>query len=346
MTFKQHGKERRMRTPLAGLILGLLLIPLPALAEGKVPVTVDTFVRAEADRYFKARADRGCFGVLCHDRMPTRVEDQEVIRANRDTPYSVGIFDLTAPLTLVKPDIGDRFQSILVLNEDHYIVQTIYDPGTYVLTEDSVGSRYVQITVRTFVDPNDPADIAALHAAQDAVTVTQASPGSFEVPVWDQDSLTGLRNAILSLAPWVPDSKRMFGARDEVDPVRHLIGTAGGYAGNREADAIYLNVIPERNDGQTPYTLTLGAVPVDGFWSVIVYNKDGFFEPPEDAISVNSVTAQKEADGRTVIRFGGDPVLPNHLRIMPGWTYMVRLYRPRPEVLDGSWHFPQAVAAE
>jgi hypothetical protein len=27
---------------------------------------------------------------------------------------------------------------------------------------------------------------------------------------------------------------------------------------------------------------------------------------------------------------------------MKGWNYIVRLYRPRPEVLDGSWTFPEA----
>jgi hypothetical protein len=28
---------------------------------------------------------------------------------------------------------------------------------------------------------------------------------------------------------------------------------------------------------------------------------------------------------------------------MPGWNYIVRLYRPRAEVLDGRWTFPKAV---
>jgi hypothetical protein len=27
---------------------------------------------------------------------------------------------------------------------------------------------------------------------------------------------------------------------------------------------------------------------------------------------------------------------------MPGWNYMVRLYRPRTEILNGKWTFPQA----
>lgn len=41
--------------------------------------------------------------------------------------------------------------------------------------------------------------------------------------------------------------------------------------------------------------------------------------------------------------FGGDPSqTPNCLPIVPGWNYMVRLYRPREEILDGTWKFPEA----
>jgi hypothetical protein len=27
---------------------------------------------------------------------------------------------------------------------------------------------------------------------------------------------------------------------------------------------------------------------------------------------------------------------------MPGWNYIVRLYRPRAQILDGTWKFPEA----
>lgn len=100
------------------------------------------------------------------------------------------------------------------------------------------------------------------------------------------------------------------------------------------------------NDGATPHSLTVGAVPVDGFWSITVYNKDGYFEAPESAISVNNVTAKKNKDGSVTVHFGGDPKAPNYLRIMPGWNYTVRLYRPRAEILNGGWIFPDAVPAQ
>jgi hypothetical protein len=64
---------------------------------------------------------------------------------------------------------------------------------------------------------------------------------------------------------------------------------------------------------------------------------------PYDAYSVNNLTAKRGADGSIVVQFGGcDGKIPNCLPITPGWNYMVRFYRPRAEILNGSWTFPQA----
>ena len=91
------------------------------------------------------------------------------------------------------------------------------------------------------------------------------------------------------------------------DPVRRLIGTAMAYGGNPEKDALYLNVTPSKNDGKTVHRLTInGEVPVDGFWSIIVYNDKGYLEPnPYNAYSLNSITAKKRADGSIIIQLGG-----------------------------------------
>jgi len=176
--------------------------------------------------------------------------------------------------------------------------------------------------------------------------VKQKSPGSFSVPNWDQDSLSKVRRAILGLGPYVSDSSRMFGDVGETEPVRHLVGTAGGFGGNRTQDAIYLNVTPEKNDGTIPYTLTVEDVPVDGFWSISLYNADGYFEKNDaNAYSFNNITARKDSDGGVMIHFGGDPKQSNYLPIMKGWNYTVRLYRPRKEILSGAWKFPTATPA-
>jgi hypothetical protein len=136
----------------------------------------------------------------------------------------------------------------------------------------------------------------------------------------------------------------MFGAKSEVDPVRHLLGAASGWGGNPDKDAVYLNIVPKQNDGNTVYRLTVKDVPVDGFWSVSVYNERGFFEKNEaNAYAINNVTAKKNGDGSVTILFGGfDGKTSNCLPVPPGWNYMVRLYRPRKEILDGTWKFPAA----
>jgi hypothetical protein len=136
----------------------------------------------------------------------------------------------------------------------------------------------------------------------------------------------------------------MFGRPDQVDPVRHLIGTATGWGGNNEHDAFYAFAYPKHNDGETIYRLTLRDLPIDSWWGVSVYNAEGYFEKNDrDIYTINSVNAVADDDGAYTVQFGGDPDnAANCLPIFPNWNYAVRLYRPRKEVIDGSWTLPEA----
>lgn len=102
-------------------------------------------------------------------------------------------------------------------------------------------------------------------------------------------------------------------------------------------------ITPKNNDGTGIYKLTVKEVPVDGFWSISVYNAQGYFEKnPYNAYSLNNITGKKNADGSITVQFSGaDGKTPNCLPIMPGWNYLVRLYRPRAEVRDGTYKFPE-----
>ena len=113
------------------------------------------------------------------------------------------------------------------------------------------------------------------------------------------------------------------GPKGQVDPIRHLIVTAGGWGANPDKDASYASVDP-KSDGKTVFKLN---VPVDGFWSITVYNAKGYFEKnPYDAYSVNNITARKNADGGVTIQFGGcDGKIPNCLPVTGGWNYVVRM---------------------
>lgn len=324
----------------------LLFVVSPALAKSTVPVTVDNFTRAESDLYMSKNVNEVGLGKFQHIRSPTEIDKQMVIRMNRDTLYSSAVFDLDAgPATITMPEAGKRFMSMQVITEDHYVPAVFYGPGSHILSKDEVGARYVMVAVRTLVDPSDPKDLDQVHALQDAIKVEQASPGQFEIPNWDQTSQKQVRDALLLLAAHTGGFKDAFGAEGSVDPVRHLIGTAAGWGGNPDKDATYLSYNPPKNDGNSVYKLTVpGNVPVDGFWSISLYNKEGYFQKNDlNAYSLNNITAKKSADGSIAVQFGGcDGKIPNCLPTMPGWNYTVRLYRPHQEILDGTWKFPEA----
>jgi hypothetical protein len=346
---EENAAMRNFRTEIcaASLLAATSSVALAQSPSGTaVPVTVDNYNRAQSDVYFGQTVKAGAFGKFVHGRELAPIDRRLIIRPNRDTLYSLAVFDFDAgPLTVTLPDAGKRYMVMQVANEDQYTPAVFYGAGSHTLTKEGIGTRYGMVVVRMLVDPANPQDFQQIHALQDALTVSQQSPGIFEIPNWDQASLEKVHTALLQLGETISDTRRMFGAAEhQVDPVRHLVGTALVWGGLPEKDALYLPVTPARNDGVTIHKLTVKDVPVDGFWSITVYNADGYLEPNQyNAYAVNNITAKKGSDGSVAIQFGGcDGETPNCLPIMKDWNYTVRLFRPRPEILDGTWRFPEA----
>ena len=182
-----------------------------------VPVTVDNFIRAESDLYFRGNPERQRLRSesYLHRREPARIDNQTVIRLNRDTLYSSAVFDLDAgPVTITLPDAGKRFMSMQVISEDHYVPGSRLRRAAIRLTKEKVGTRYVPLRIRTLVDPVDPEDIEQVHALQDAIKVEQTAAGKFEAPNWDQASQKKVRDALLVLATTMPDFKKAFGTKE------------------------------------------------------------------------------------------------------------------------------------
>ena len=309
-----------------------------------VPVTVTNFTRAETDMYFGGMVKDGGFGKFTHRREPANIDKQDVIRMNRDTLYSPR--GVRSRCRAGHSHHAGRGEAVHV-DDDHRSgplrAGGFLRCGLAHAHKGNIGTRYVVAAVRTLVDPADPKDVEQVHALQDKLKASQKDIGKFEVPNWDQASQKKVRDALLVLNTTISDFKNGFGARGKVDPIMHLIGTASGWGGNPDKDATYAMVTPAKNDGTTVYKLNVKNVPVDGFWSVSVYNEGGYFEKnPQNAYSLNNITAKKEADGSIAIQFGGcDGKIPNCIPIMKGWNAAVRLYRPRAEILSGKWKFPE-----
>ncbi|MDR6865894.1 hypothetical protein J2Y69_000479 [Microbacterium resistens] len=307
-------------------------------------VNVRNFARAESDLMFSRLAADTGLGRWNHTRGLKPLDDQPIIRQNRDTLYSSAIIDVRDGVTVTLPDVGARYISAYVISQDHYGPLILREPGEHLLTRDLVGTDYAALLVRILVDPNDPADVAEVNGLQDALVLAGGGAGDFPLPEYDGSSQAETHDALLALGRGVSTYDHAFGAEAEVDPVMHLLGAAGGWGGLPEYEATYISV--DEGLPVADYRLHLTDVPVDAFWSVSLYNADGYFEPNELGVnSINSLTAVHDEDGGVTVRFGEHPGdVPNALPIMPGWNYTLRLYRPHPSVLDGTWVAPRPEA--
>lgn len=306
-------------------------------------VNVSNFVRAESDVAIKKMYDAVGFGNWLHFRAPTPLDQQKVIRMNRDTLYSSAVLDLSEPATVIMPDTDGRYQNLQVISQDHYSFAMI-EPGRYELTQEKVGSRYAYLIVRTFFDANDPDDLKATNTLQDAIKIEGGGSGELDIPDWNIEQMLEARDALNTLAKLGASNLGAFGTKEEVDPINHLVFTAAGWGGLPNKHTIADLGSVEQNDG-TPHILNVpNDVPVRAFWSVIVYDANGFI--PENDLGIysyNNVTAKPNTDGSITIHFGGDPDQSNYLPITEGWNYAIRMYEPGQEILDGSWTFPKII---
>jgi hypothetical protein len=323
------------------LLLITLLLPTLAFAQD---ITIQNLMRAESDTMFRLVMKQNSTGIgeISHEReVASANAPQTVIRPNQDTLYSAAIIDLSKPVTVMLPRADGRFQSVLVISQDHYNF-AYAAPGAYELTEDEVGTRFAMLLFRTFIDAGDPEDAARAHAVQDRIVVEGGGKGPFEAPDWDLEALAEARKAVNDLAAAVGlESSRSFGRRGEIDPLDHLIGMAG-WAGQPATTAEAFVDAVDRNDGETPHAVTVRDVPVDAFWSITVYDADGFLAPNDlNRNSYNNTSATPNEDGSYTIHFGAcEDGRINCIPITPQWSYTIRLYQPREEILNGSWTFP------
>ncbi len=320
----------------------IFLFVIASLSATEVPVEVNVlnYVSAKSSLHFDGVIKRsGGVNKWTHGRTLTPLDQQRITRMNRDTLYSSAVIDISKGATFTLPDSGSRYLSATVVNENHYINKIFHTPGVHKLDMEEFDTQFVLLTIRILVNEFDSIDIKKAHALQDKLSIQSTSSNTYSHPSYESESFSATTKTLLELAAKIPDAKKTFGKREQVDKVRHLLATAYGWGGLPENEASYINVQPNLPVGA--YTLTVKDVPVNGFWSISMYNKDGYFEENEfSAYSVNNLTAKANSDGSYTVHFGGEPTNSNYLPITEGWNYVVRMYRPKKEILDQTWNFP------
>jgi hypothetical protein len=338
---------------LAGVPAGALAssnCPAPAVvksAKAVTPVTKLNYAKAETEvilsDYVAKIAKGTCsagVGEFLHLKGAMDPKDRTILRPNFDTLYSFSVLDLDSPATVVLPET-DRYQILEIVNEDHWIPIVSTQPGRYELTKESVGSRYAFAFVRTQVNMQDPSDLQKAGKIQDQIGLEQAAMGEFvSKNKYDMDEILSLRaDYNKRMAPEGVTSEMAMGKKGEISDEMRNFGVAVGWGGLPKEGAVY--PFPKAVNSTDPHTLTLKDVPNDprAFWSVTVYDKDGF--SIGEKFNVNSAFAKKNDQGEYVIHFGGDKSQDNYLDIYPGWNVALRIYSPTEAYFNGSWTPPQ-----
>jgi len=306
-------------------------------------------------------------------------QDRTIMRPNFDTLYSFAIVDLSHPdsmATLILPSKstdsntssgGERYQSALVISEEHWTPLIAEVPGTYTLTRETVGTPYCMIGMRTQVNMNSPDDLAKAHQLQAGLklTVTGSDPlvGYLPSHTWDMEEILSMRAHYEKVVQQHPEitSENMFGPKNCWPLLNHNCGTAYGWGGFPKEQAVYPQIpVPDSaiaGDGR--YILTMKNVPIQAtaFWSITVYDEQGYVSTKEGTVyNINSAFAVADnTNGNNknksyTIHFGNDydkDVVPkNVINIMPGWNITVRLYQPTTDYFDGTWKLPELVSEE
>lgn len=308
------------------------------------PVTLETYCRAETDRTF-SNAVRMAGGVnrWFHFRQVTPLDNQTVVRMNKDTLYSAAIVDTEGGATLTVPEMPDgRYCSVMLVDNDHYSAGVVYDAGTHPLPQDT---KYLGALVRIqLLSPDDPDDVALVNSLQDQFVIEAASTQPFPAPPWDLASLDTLQaeyNAEFATFDKYPDG--WMGRRGEVDEDSRHLGCAGAWGLFPNRDAVYINY-----NGDLPsdrcYHATYDVPENDAFWSITVYGADGYMKSTNSIL--NAANTTMNPDGTFTVHFGSecaDGAVDNRLDAPEGWNFLMRVYRPGRSVLEGSYRLPDPV---
>ncbi|SFS83690.1 Protein of unknown function [Zhouia amylolytica] len=307
-----------------------------------VIVTPETFIRAETDRAFMEMIkNAGQTNKFFHFRQPTPLDKQTVIRMNRDVLYSGGVFDASDGLDITFPEMpDDRYASIFIIDNDHYVQDLIYQPGQYKI-EGNTDFLYIIIRLQVF-DAGDNEEIALLNDLQDKFIVKSISSQEFPEFKWNLESLDSLRAVYNEESAKYSSWEGMMGKRGAVNEKTRHIAAAAAWGLLPEEAATYLNYKPKEISASDCYTATY-KVPVNkGFWSITVYGDDGYIKT-ENCL-LNNSNVQLNGDGTFTVHYGSKDVcgeVPNRLDAPEGWNFLLRVYLPGEEVLSGDYLVPE-----
>ncbi|MFC5272311.1 DUF1254 domain-containing protein [Adhaeribacter terreus] len=305
-------------------------------------VTPDTYPTDETSRQILKGQSLVGVNKFVHNRELTPTDDQPVVRINRDTYYSMAVVDVSKGATIEMPDIPEgKYMSVQPVTEDHRIQKMMYGPGSYDLSTHTGTHLYLIIRLDgTFTKEE-------AKAIQDQMRIKSNSNNLFATEPINKESFYKVESELKAKVSeivkrdGIHGMKGMFtNPRDEsakdLTVEKYQVGAAAGWGGAQLIDNIYESSGNFSTD--SCYQLTFEDPKNGAFWSITVYDKNGFMF--NDLANFSSNTAKKNQDGTYTISFGCGKDAPNNLEIdnpSNKFNILARHYRPSKRVTEDGY---------
>jgi hypothetical protein len=299
--------------------------------KGEIIVDERNFTIAETDLYMVNHSKEHAVNTFRHSREMSSIDNQFVVRENRDVMYSHAVVDISQGATLINPE-WDVYSVIQVIDENQYTIASIYPGEQKTFTPKDVAlGNHVFLNMRTGVRSLDEEGYKEAHHHQDSVIIKSNSSNAYQAKGFETESLDKTRAALKARMAEADKPEFYFGTKDEVDETQFLIASAVGIFGLPIKDAAYLNTIQPTGKvkGGAPSKITLPAPPLNydkgGFFSVTTYDEKGWIA--KENFALNNKTATPNIDGSYTFHFNA-PGQINNIDVVENWTILIRLYVP------------------
>ncbi len=260
--------------------------------------------------------NQGLVGVntILHKRKLTPTDAQPVVRMNRDTYYSMAVVDVSKGASITIPEVPEgKYVSVQPVTEDHRIQPMFYGAGTFELSTHEGTHLYLVVRLDSTFSEAEAAQY------QDKMSINAKSNIPFKAEPVNQESFKTTEDALKAMMPAITkrDGKDalvgMFTAPNDdsnklFSQEKYEVGAAIGWGGAQAADNIY--EVSGNFPADTCHEAKFQDPKNKAFWSITVYNKEGFMF--NDLANLSSNTAIPNADGTYTVSFGcGDAALNN-----------------------------------
>jgi len=295
-------------------------------------VNWDNYVVAETDWYFHGVQQKAGVNTWMHDD-PVSIDNQQVIRSNRDVVYSIAVVDVSGGATFSVPAAGpdnDQFQIIHIMDENHLFHKVVRRGETVsIKASDLSAGTHVYLLART----KDNGNYEDTKRRQSKLNFVAKSNKLYQAKNFvEEDVIAYRRQLVANVMTGKVTVGGEYGFGETFNDVKdndYKHAAAVGWGGLPASTAQYLPAI--MGQGSTAcQTWTIPNPDLDyknrgGYWSITTYSAQGWIET--DQFYLPGEKMQDNGDGTSTAYFNC-PDVANSLKVTEGWTGIVRLYEP------------------